>query len=351
MTSPLVVQYLYVHDVGESFHYPTARSAPSSARVAARYLECAVTQAASLALRETDCEMALVINTTEPQAIGREGVRLVERLRTLGVAIVRADYRHRPGAGAAHLATYMSSRYLLDAILAACAGQPGDRQVWLTDLDCVWVDPPSVFAAAPAPPRIGHVEILYPPEWDPVGSGGPGTTRRALGEMAGAMGGSGEALPPWIGGELLTGRPAPLRELVSACEEIDELLSGRGEALPTEEQILTLAGALGRVSYEELSHVVRRILTGPRHGAPPVEEPTRYGLWHLPSEKGLSLRRAAREILAGHEGRLRRDLADPARMARRFNVEGTGLRRRLRDDGWLAGQKMQRALLSVIGLA
>jgi len=346
---PLVVQYLYVHAEREAFFYPTARSASSAAHVAVRYLECALTQAASLRLRELDCGLALVINVDDRTALGRSGARLIDRLEQLGVEIIPAEYRHRPGGAASGYATYMSSRYVLDAILAVCEGQPQERQVWLTDLDCVWARPADVFAAAPAPPAIGSVVIPYPPDWQVLDFEAPGATRRAIGEIALSMGGS-EPVPRWIGGELLTGRPGPLRELVRACEQVDERLAARGEALATEEQALTMAGALGLVEFSDLTHVARRILTGPRHGAAEVERPTELGFWHLPSEKGLSLRRTAHEVLSGREGRLRRDLADPERLARRFNVAGTGLTRRLRDDGWLAGQKLQRSVLSALGL-
>jgi hypothetical protein len=110
--------------------------------------------------------------------------------------------------------------------------------------------------------------------------------------------------------------------------------------VPTEEQILTLAGATGRVRFRDLSEVARRMPTGPRNRAATVSDPLSLGLWHLPSEKGLSLRRSARELQRGRTASLRRDLSDPARAARRFNVSGTGALRRAQDDGWLATQRM-----------
>ncbi len=345
---PLVVQYLYVHGEGEEFSYPTTRSARSAAQVANRYLECALTQAASLRLRDVACDLALVTNIADRALLGRAGARLMERIESLGVAILPTEYLHRPVEIGARYASYVSSRYVLDAILAASAGQPPERQLWLTDLDCVWPDAQRVFAAAPPAPGIGFVEIPYPPDWDAVGFDAPAVTRRSLGELALNMGAS-TPLPPWVGGELLSGRPEPLRALVSACELLDTRLAAQGTMLPTEEQTLTLVGALGLAQFEDLSDVARRILTGPRHGAPVVEDPLDYGLWHLPSEKGLSLRRAANELLAGRPRRLRRDLAEPQRAARRFNVAGTGLARRVRDDGWLAAQRLRRTLPARLG--
>jgi hypothetical protein len=341
--APLIVQYLYVHGEGEAFFYPTSRSSRSAAQVANRYLECALTQAASLRLREVDCELALVTNLADPSSLGRDGARLIERIESLGVRLLPTEYSHRPVALGEGYKDYISSRYVLDAILAATAGQPPERQLWLTDLDCVWADAARVFAATPPAPQIGYIEIPYPPDWDVVGFSALGISRRAIGELAQRMGGS-EQLPSWVGGELLTGTPEPLRALVSACEEIDRRLRAQGATLPTEEQTLTLVGALGLAQFSDLSAVARRILTGPRHGAPKLEDPLRYGLWHLPSEKGLSLRRAAKQLLAGRPARLRRDLADPARAARRFNVAGTGLPRRVRDDGWLAVQRLRSKL-------
>jgi hypothetical protein len=337
---PLVVQYLYVHGDGEAFFYPTSRSSRSAAHVANRYLECALTQAASLRLREIDCELALVTNLGDPSSLGRAGARLMACIESLGVQILSREYRHRPVDTGENYESYVSSRYVLDAILAAAEGQPANRQLWLTDLDCVWPDAARVFAATPPAPEVGYIRIPYPPHWDVVGFGPPGVTRAALGELAISMGGS-ESAPSWVGGELLTGTPAALRALVSACEGIDERLAAQNAMLPTEEQTLTLVGALGLAQFSDLSNVARRILTGPRHGAPELENPLDYGFWHVPSEKGLSLRRAANEMLAGRPARLRRDFADPARAARRFNVADTGVARRVRDDGWLAAQRLR----------
>ncbi len=332
---PLVVQYLYLHGEGESFYYPSVRSASSAERVAVRYLECALTQAATLRLQRAPCDLALATNIARRELLGSSGTKLIERLESLGVAILPTEYRHRPGDDST---TYISSRYVLDAILSATEGQPPDRPLWLTDLDCVWIDADRVFAAAPAPGEVGCIHLTYPPDWDVVGFGPVGLTPRAIGDLAAEMGGPGE-VPPWVGGELLSGTAESLSKLVAVCAALDAELQGSGRVLPTEEQLLTLAGALGRVRFRDLSSVASRIQTGPRHEAPATVKPTELGLWHLPSEKGLSLRRTAREVLSGRTGRLRRDLSDPARAARRFNVEGTGLARRIRDDMWILTNK------------
>ena len=182
--TPLVVQYLYVHGEAEGFYYPTARAAHSAAEVANRYLECALTQAASLRLREVDCDLALVTNLGERGSLGRAGARLIAGLESLGVQILPTEYAHRPVDTGEHYESYVSSRYVLDAILAAGDGQPPDRQLWLTDLDCVWIDAERVFAAAPAEPEIGYVRIPYPPDWDVVGFGPRAGSRRQIGELA-----------------------------------------------------------------------------------------------------------------------------------------------------------------------
>jgi hypothetical protein len=333
---PLVVMYLYVHGQEEDFFYPTVRARSSAARVAVRYLECALAQAASLLVADAACEVALATNVTDRAVLGRDGARLIDRLENLGVSILPTEYLHRPSADTE---IYVSSRYVLDAIVTAAADQPSERTLWLTDLDCVWVDPQLMFASATTASEIGCIQIGYDPDWDPVGFDDHGLTRRAIGELAAAMGGGAE-VPPWIGGELLTGTPEDLRELVRACEELDSRLAVEGKKVPTEEQILTLAGATGRVRFRDLSHIARRMSTGPRNLAAIVEDPLALGLWHLPSEKGLSLRRTAREVQRGRTARLRSDLSDPARAAKRFNVEGAGPLRRAQDDGWLATQRV-----------
>ncbi len=344
--TPLIVQYLYVHEPGEGFSYPTARSGSSVARVAARYLECALVQAASLSLRDVDCEQVLVTNVSDRDVLGRNGIELLERIESLGVSVISAEYRHRPGDDNEF---YVSSRYVLDAILAAAEGQSEDRQLWLTDLDCVWLDAERVFAASPPADEIGCIQIGYPLDWDGVGTGDLAVTRGSIGELARSIDGGSDPEPPWIGGELLSGTASALRELVASCEDIDARLAERGEALLTEEQVLTLAGALGRVRFRELSGVAGRVNTGPRQSAFPRDDSRLPGLWHLPAEKGLSLRRAAGQVRRGHTERLRRDLADPQRAARRFNVAGVGVMRRILDDSWIARQRIGGAARSVIG--
>jgi len=343
--NPLVVQYLYVHGHDEAFFYPTARGAASAAEVAVRYLECALVQAASLRLRDVDCDLALATNIGDASRLGRTGAELMARIESLGVAILPTEYRHRPGDDST---TYVSSRYVLDAISTAAEGQPAERRLLLTDLDCVWVGAERLFAAVPPAPEVGCIHFDYPPDWDVVGFGEVGRTPRAIGELAQSMGGSGE-LPPWVGGELLAGTPSALVSLVAACDELDRLLAARGEVLPTEEQILTLAGALGKVRFQSLARVAWRVHTGPRHKGPAVEDPLSLDLWHLPAEKGLSLRRTAHELRRGRTRRVRRDFSDPARMARRFNVAGTGVGRRIRDDGWIASQRVYGALRTRLG--
>jgi hypothetical protein len=336
--APLVVLYLYVHEQGEAFAYPSARSRHSAAQVAGRYLECALVQFASLRLRRARCDLALATNIGDRRALGRTGCQLMDRIEQLGVTVLPTAYRHRPGDDSS---TYMSSRYVLDAILASADGHPAERVIWLTDLDCVWVDPHKMFSAAPVPGEVGCVLIDYPPDWDAVGFGQYALTRRAIGELAVSMG-APSGLPAWVGGELLCGTSGALLELVAAVEELDATLAREGRFLPTEEQALTLAGALGQVRFRDLSGVAQRVPTGGRHHAVAAEDPLSLGLWHLPAEKGLSLRRAAGQIRRGRTRRLRRDLADPMRMAHRFNVSGAGLPRRIRDDSWIALQHIRR---------
>jgi hypothetical protein len=345
--SPLIVQYLYVHAPGEAFFYPTARSQTSAVRVARRYLECAIAQAASLRLGDVDCGLALATNIEDRGILGRSGIELLERLDALGVQIIHADYCRRP---ADNSETFMASRYVFDAILAAVEGQPDERQLWLTDLDCVWPDAELMFASAPTDDRVGAIYAPYSPDWLIADGASIGRTRNEMGDLAAEMSeeAAPDTTPQWIGGELLSGTPVTLRALVERCDALDQRLAPAGKALSTEEQLLTLAGALGLVRYHDLSGVARRIWTGPRHGAPGIDDPLALGLWHLPAEKGLSLRRAARQVRTGRTRRLRTDLADPSRMARRFNVQGTGLVRRLRDDGWLAVQRFESAARSFI---
>jgi hypothetical protein len=337
---PLVVPYLYVHGPGEAFDYPSSRSQGRAAQLAARYLECVLVQAGSLRLRDVDCDVALVTNLTDRSTLGRHGARLLEAIEALGVKLVFADYLHRPSV---EIATFASSRYVFDAIAAVAGEGDAQRQIWLVDVDCVWVDPAKVFAAAPPSPNIGCIHIPYPPDWELYGF-----TPRTMGELAHRLGAPDTTLR-WVGGELLAGSAGDLLALVSSCEQLERDLAAQERALTTEEQLLSLAAALERVRFQDMSSVAQRVWTGPRHGAPAVSAPGSLGLWHLPSEKGLGFRRAARAIASGHPQRLVRDLDSPARALKRFNVQGAGWRRRIRDDSWLAMQRLRDRLLAGSG--
>jgi hypothetical protein len=326
-----VVQYLYVHRSGDSFRYPSSREGSGDPdRLAVRYLECALVQAASLRLRETECEIALVTNVADRQRLGRAAAELLGQIEALDVSIVLAEYAHAPSRPNPWFA---ASRYVFDAIVATAARQQPARPLWFVDVDCVWISPERAFAALPDPPAVGCVEIPYPPDW------GTPPNRQSIGQLAQRMGAAPGPPPPWVGGELLAGRAGDLLALVEVCTSLEGELTRRGVEVYSDEQLLTLASALGRVPLESMGHAMRRIWTGPRHGAPTPQDPGALAVWHLPSEKGLGFRRAARALAAGRGDRLRRDLEDPRRAMRRFNVEGGGPIRRARDDLWLLKQR------------
>lgn len=328
----LVVEYLYFHGADERFNYPNVR-ARSAHAIAVRYLECALVQTASLRLQEVDVDIALVTNLTDHDALGKEAARLLEAIASYGVEMLVADYEHH---GDSTVPQFQSSRYVLDAIVAAADPALPDRRLWFTDTDCVWHDAAVVSRAARAvAPAIGVIVLDYPPDYDING-----ITREGLGQL-GARLGDCEPVPPLVGGELITGTSGELVELVSACEVLDRELAAIDEPLSTEQQLFSLAGGLGRLRFADLSEVAQRVQTGPRHGAPRPADPAALGLWHLPAEKGLSLRRTARELARGRSARLRRDLGDSRRAMRRFNVAGAGRGRRVRDDGWLAVQRLR----------
>jgi hypothetical protein len=335
---PLVVQYLYIHAPGDDFVYPSSRAGDDARRLADRYLECVAVQAASLRFADVPCEPVLVTNLADPAAaLDERGRRLLAVLDGLGVRHVLAPYDHAPRRD---VAMFYSSRYVFDAILAAVPADAPDRPAWMVDVDCVWRAPARAFASLGTEPgTVDCVPIAYAADWDASGH-----TRASLGAI-GARLGAADPLPPWIGGELLAGTATTLRALVAAGERLDDELQAAGIDLPTEEQLLTLAGALGRIRFRDGSAEVGRIWTGPRHHAVNPPEPAALALWHLPSEKGLGFRRAADALLRGRTRALRRDLADTDRALRRFNVgAGGGLAMRVRNDAWLTGQRLRVVL-------
>src|ERR1035437_4787908 len=108
---PLVVQYLDVHAPGDSYDYPSSRAQAGPEQLAARYLECALVQAASLRLRGAACRLALVSNVTDTRALGSRGARLWAQIESLDVEMVHAEDEHRRPH---ELTTYASSCYVLD---------------------------------------------------------------------------------------------------------------------------------------------------------------------------------------------------------------------------------------------
>jgi hypothetical protein len=323
---PLIVQYLYLDEDGRTLPpHPSVRTSSP-----ARYLECALTHAASLRLQEAQCDLVLATNL-ERRLLGRRERHLLDAVEHLGVQLLPTEFRHRPAAGTVAQA---SSRFVRDAVVSGTAGEPPDRPVWVPNLDCVWFRPDRAFAAAPPAGHVGCIVIPYPPDWPVAGEHVACTSPRAIGALAADMG-VPSTVPPWLGADVLCGSADALRRLVATCEELDEQLHARGVVLESEQQVMSLANALDRISCHDLSGVARRIHTGSRHTGDRPEEPTALGLWHLPAEKGLSLRRAAVAVGRGRSARLRTDLADPERAARRFNLGGASLARRARDDGWL----------------
>ncbi len=324
---PLVALHLFLDDANATLPpHPSVRTGSP-----VRYLECALTQAASLRLGGAPCDIALVTNATSPRELGRRARRLHDALASFEVEFVPCDLRIPAGTA------FSASRLLRTAVRTASEGHPGAAQLWLPNADCVWPHAERVFAAAPGPQEVGCLFIPYPPDWEVGGPAAVGSSRGAIGRLALEMGGSGDP-PPWVGGDLLGGNPGALGNLMAACDELETRLSGDGAA-PTGEQLLTLAGALGRVRYHDLSGVARRIQTGARHRAAPPADAADLGLWHLPAEKGLSLRRAATSVLCGHAAELGEELADPQRACRRFNVGRARRGRQLRDDAWVLARR------------
>jgi hypothetical protein len=322
----LVCMYLFLDSSGATVPpHPSPRTASPL-----RYLECAVVQAASLRLGGADCDLALATNLRPGPGLGlgRAGRRLWGALEDLGVGYIAAPLRIEPGAGPA------ASRLPREA-LAAAAPLPDGREVWLPNLDCVWRDPRLALRGAPPAGMLGALVIPYPPDWQVGGEPALGASRAALGASAAELGGPGREPPPWIGADLLAGSAATLRAAFQACDELDRRFAARG-LTATNEQLLTLAAALGRVEVADLSGLARRIQTGARHTAGVPAGAAELAIWHLPAEKGLSLRRAARALARGDRARLAGDLAAPPRAMRRFNVGGARRARQLRDDAWVA---------------
>jgi hypothetical protein len=337
--SPCVAQYLYVHRAGERYDYPSSRSSGGAARLLARYLECVLVQAVSLRVNAPSCELVLVTNLTDEDPLTRRGRALLDRILGLGMQIVEAQYRHVPRDSAP---LFYSSCYVFDAIDALAPRLDAGQQLWLVDVDCVWVDPAAAFAALTAAGTIAALRIRYPRDW--LISGHTPAEIGALGARLGAC----PTVPDWIGGEALAGTCAQLGEVQRECERLEAELSSIEIKLATEEQLLTLANGLGRLHFADLGETVGRIWTGRRHEAAIPVPPSSLAIWHLPSEKGLSLRRAANAILSGRDARLRRDLSDRARAARRFNVTGSKSRA-LRDDAWIAALRLRERAARKLG--
>jgi hypothetical protein len=317
--------HVYLDERGQTLSpHPGVRTASPE-----RYLECVVTQAASLRLRDAQCDVVLVSNIADTAKLGRRGRRLWAALESLGVQIARSELRVDSSSG------YAAARLLRDAVAVASEGREAGRRLWFPNADCVWRDPAGALRLAIGADEVGCLVIDYPPGWSVGGPVDVGDTRESLGATALRLGGS-QSAPPWIGGDVLSGTRDSLAKLGEACDELDARLRHGGH-VPTTEQLLTLAGALGRVSFRDVGEVFGRVHTGARH-RDAAARASGLAIWHLPGEKGLGFRRAANLVLAGRSQRLGAELADEARAARRFNVAATSRTRQLRDYSWLSAR-------------
>jgi hypothetical protein len=317
--------HIYVDERGRpiSPHPGVRTSSPE------RYLECAVVQAASLRLQDAICDIALVGNFVEDERLGRRARKLLAALRELDVELVRSALRIEPSSG------YGPARPLRDALTLASAGQGAQRRLWFPNADCVWRDPQAALRLHLDADEVGCLVIDYPPDWSVGGPAQVGNTRRSLGSTALRFGPS-RGVPAWIGGDVLSGTCEALAKLGEVYDELDARLRSDG-LVATNEQLLTLAGALGRVSFRDLAEIFGRVHTGARH-RDAAAGASGLAVWHLPGEKGLSFRRSANLVLAGRSRRLGAELADEARAARRFNVAATRRSRQLCDYSWLAAR-------------
>jgi hypothetical protein len=327
---PLVCMYLFLEEGGETVPpHPSPRT-----RSAVRYLECALVQAASLRLWGAECDLAIVANGPALEVRGGAARAIWARLEELGVRRLESDLRIGQGGAAA-------SRFPWEAIHTVAAAEPAERTVWIPNLDCVWVDPARALDAEPGPDQVGCLPIGYPPDWSVGGSAAIGRSRIELGRLAVRLGASpSRQAPPWIGADLLVGEIGAVLALVESCDQLEARLPAEGGPAGNE-QLLTLAGALGQVRLADLSAVAARIQTGARHGSAMPGGVESLGLWHLPAEKGLSLRRAARAILGGGGEALRADLAEPRRAMKRFNLGAPRRTHQLRDDAWVLAQRLR----------
>src|SRR5206468_3752173 len=85
---PRVVLYLYVHGSDEAFEYPSSRVRAGAESLAARYLECALVQVASLRFLDAHCDIALVMNVTDRSSLGLRGAELLTRIEEFGVELL-----------------------------------------------------------------------------------------------------------------------------------------------------------------------------------------------------------------------------------------------------------------------
>ena len=226
---PLVCMYLFLDAAGATLPpHPSPRTASPL-----RYLECALVQAASLRLAGASCETVLLTNMRGGP--GREGRRMRGALGELGVEVRDIALRIEPGTPVG------ATRLPREAIRAAADGLDGARELWVPNLDCVWIDPERALRACPRGGRVGALAIPYPPDWAVGGPAAVGATREDLGRTAAGMGARLESAPPWIGADLLAGSARALLGLLAACDELDTELAARG-ATATNEQLLTPVG-------------------------------------------------------------------------------------------------------------
>ncbi len=338
-STPIVVQYLYVHEPEEGFYYPTARAASSAAQVAQRYLECALTQVASLASARLDCELVLATNVTDRSLVGPARRGAARAHRGLGARVVHTPVRAPPARGHRDLRLLaLRARRDHDRLGGSRPGAPA-----LADGPRLRLGRPRARCSPRLPPttRSAASTSTTRPIGTPSVFDVHGRTRNGIGELAREMGADVQT-PPWVGGELLTGTVATLaRDLVSDLRAAGRTAGRRRQgAADRGADPLARRGARDDPVRRPLSSREAHHDRQAQPGAPRRARRRRSACGTCRPRRGSACAARPGRSCAATRAALRARPGRPrSARARRFNVADAGPLRRLRDDSWIATQR------------
>ena len=333
-----VATWLYAERPGEESVYPQVGGRSSSTWFQAVYWRCVAIGFASAARVAPASRRVLFTNVDAVPDV--DGHDLGAFLDGLGVERVVRPFTYAPPPG--YYGSWRNQFYVLDLVDALAETLADDDVGVLLDSDVVWTQPPDALAEAVRQHGALTFDVgLGPDEWQ------NGLTPREMGALYAELDGQPmDAVPPYLGGEIVAATGATMRRLAAAAGPVwDEMLRRHARDRPRfNEEAHLLSYLYHRLGIPSgtANAFLDRIYTSLKDGKTVAPRHAALMLWHLPNEKRYGLRRLFPDVLdprswfwtdepARWRRRLGRTLGVPRRTAAKAVLDvGAAVRDKLR---------------------